>query len=635
MGTANVAGLSNKISVAGSLDSGIWGLTETHLTLEGTLAARSALKGCGYHQGRNLRLLTGAPAPARTVDSHAGTWTGVGLLSDFPCQVLDLSWPSLVYETGRVMAATTYVGQAPITQAVVYGPAQSPTFRDPLGITLELLTAVSDILVDRGSGPRCIMGDFNCDLMQYPLMDHWRSCGWQELQVVESMRNGKPAEATCKKATVRDFVWCSPELLRLWCQTEILHDHFPDHSVVAGRFFVPSCSFDHWYWPQPKAIPWDQVQLPSWHAAVSDVWPAFPWTQDTSSSFALWSAQFERSLSGFVSTPHGTLPPGTCGRGQHRKAKKGNPLMHRIKPSRPGELAMPLNLPDLSLCRWYRQLRRLQSLLHSCRKGNTGVNAATYQAQCWSSVIRAAGFKPNFVEWWPTRPVRLQSSPSYLLGLPSLSAMELIFTDFRLNYQHFEDWHRRQRNQLSKVRKESQTKELFRSLRPDGPEPLDFLTSTRDYQVLAVDPPTGAVLLDDAVESFAGSWTLNGEPISPTPSLDFDVAAVDRTWCLFESDCLPIPGHALRQTMAITAVPAIHDSLMRLWLPRWQALTAVPANAWDRIVAFTQAFVPAGLLKPAQFSLTDYRNAFRGGSALKTGGPDGWQESDMLTVGSA
>ena len=43
--------------------------------------------------------------------------------------------------------------------------------------------AVSEAVVDRGSGPRCIMGDFNCNLLQFPVMDYWRSKGWQELQI--------------------------------------------------------------------------------------------------------------------------------------------------------------------------------------------------------------------------------------------------------------------------------------------------------------------------------------------------------------------------------------------------------------------------------------------------------------------
>lgn len=47
LGTANVAGLSNKVSTVGSLDSGIWGLTETHLTMDGMKAIRPALRKTG------------------------------------------------------------------------------------------------------------------------------------------------------------------------------------------------------------------------------------------------------------------------------------------------------------------------------------------------------------------------------------------------------------------------------------------------------------------------------------------------------------------------------------------------------------------------------------------------------------
>ena len=134
-------------------------------------------------QGRQLRALFGGPAPARALGSNAGSWIGVGLMTDFPSQPLAVDWPDGMFDTGRVMAATTYVGPTPVVVSVVYGAAQSPTFRNPLGITQELLMAVSEAVVDRGSGPRCIMGDFNCNLLQFPVMDYWRSKGWQELQI--------------------------------------------------------------------------------------------------------------------------------------------------------------------------------------------------------------------------------------------------------------------------------------------------------------------------------------------------------------------------------------------------------------------------------------------------------------------
>ena len=89
--------------------------------------------------------------------------------------------------------------------------------------------------------------------------------------------------------------------------------------------------------------------------------------------------------------------------------------------------------------------------MHSCRGGNSGVNPVTYQTQCWQSIVWSPGFKPNFVAWWPTRPVQLESSPTLIQGFYcALNTLELIFQDFRLNCQHFEDWHRKNVGSWSK-----------------------------------------------------------------------------------------------------------------------------------------------------------------------------------------
>ena len=542
------------------------------------------------------------------------------------------SWLNiLVFETGRVQAVTTYVGQTPIVMAMVYGAAQGPSFRDPLAITEELLCHVTANVVDHGVGPRCIVGDFNCDLMQFPIMQHWHNKGWRELQVHSQALHGTVCAATCKNVTVRDFVWCSPELLRFWTATSVHPNVFPDHAIVAGTFWIPASKPETWYWPQTQPIPWNLVHVADWHACLEDVWTPCSWTSDPSASFACWSVQVEKSIGPFANTPTGKLPGCTLGRGQARKTRKGHPVLHSVKPSRPGELSMPLGFPDLVLYRWYKQLRRLQSLLHSCRRGSCGVNAATYQAQCWSSIVRAPGFKPCFRSWWPSREIRLQASPLELAGLPSLAQLEHIFLDLQLNYQRLESWYRQKRVQLTKLRRESHSKELFKALRPDGPEPLDFLTATSSFVVEAVHPPTGAVRLDAVPDSFDGIWTCGGESIAPLTIAD-PISGNSRAWCHFESDILPVPGHQLSVVRPITDVPSIHKTLLDFWLPRWQSLGSVPDDAWDRIVQFTRAFIPAGRVSPPDFDLHDYRAAFRQKSALRTGGPDGWHKMDVISL---
>lgn len=628
IGTANVAGLANKVEVLESLPAGIWSLTETHLTEANMNPVRMAIKQMGRAVGRSLRTVFGAPAPSRHIDSFAGSWTGVGTVCDYPSCSVDVPWSDGVYTSGRALISSHFVGDTHLVVGTVYEAAQSPSFRDPLGITQTLLRSVADEVVHKCRGPRCIMGDFNCDLLQFPEMEQWQALGWREIQIHAQHLTNKPVEPTCKHVTVRDSMWCSPELLQFYNSVMLLPDVFPDHAAVGGCFIFPGHRPSTWTWPTPKPIPWTQVRKENWAQAVGSIWTPFPWTANTTVDFANWSHQVEQSLNSFVTTPHSRLPPGCGGRGQQldRQRRPGNQPF--AKPSRPGEEPLRCAFPTKGLL----QLRRLQSLLHGCRNGHSTVGAWTYQSQCWSAIIRAPGFRPSFRQWWCQRPIRLQSSPMSLSGLPSLVDLENIYHDFRLNFRQLEAWHMKQRSKLAQVRRETSMKDLFRSMKPPGPEPLDFLCETNQFVISKVAPATGAVLLDNVPDFEHGMWVFAGERIFPVPFDDTDDVEVDRAWCLFESDRLPVPGLSLTQTTPIVAVSDIHRSLLNFWAKRWQALSAIPTDAWTRIFNFVRAFVPRFSLPCPAVTTADVRAVFRTGTGLRTGGPDGWRKDDVVNL---
>eukprot|EP00438_Fugacium_kawagutii_P005452 Skav215021 [mRNA] locus=scaffold966:377373:386589:+ [translate_table: standard] len=634
IGTVNVAGLANKVELTATLPSGIWGLTETQLTVGGHRRVKHAMRGCVPPDRPKPRLIFGAGAPSRTPTSDAGTWTGVGVLSDFPLQHVPVTWPGAEYDCGRVVVTSSYVGANQIVTAVVYGFAQSPTHTDPLGKSQMILKAVTEEVVMKSRGPRCIMGDFNSEVLELPETALWRSLGWQELQLHALAVHGKPVEPTCKSSTVRDFVWCSPELLSFWENTSLFHGMYPDHAAIFGHFRIPFRRVDTWYWPLPKPMPWTDVDLEKWHCHVDAHWTPFDWTSDSTHSFGQWSHAVECSVGDFVLTPDSRLPVGVRGRGRVVRSRKGPVSQPRVKQSRAGEVQLSQSFPNTSLLRWYKQLRRLQSLLHSCRNGGLSINSGTYQAQCWSAIVRASGFRPNFRTWWIHRPVKLQNSVPTLDGLPSLSQLQLIYEDFHLNFRQYEAWYGRQQAKMSQLQRESCHRVLFRALKPEGSEPLDFLTRSTSFELGAVDVPTGAVSVDANVDLTQGQWTYCGERVVPrlVPTLP---PLPERVWCCFESDILPVPGQSLTQTLPIVHTDDIHEELLSLWLPRWQALASVPDQAWSRITDFVQAFVPRASLVPSRLAVTQIRSAFRQGKGLKTGGPDGWRREDLTHLPDA
>eukprot|EP00435_Cladocopium_sp_Y103_P054136 s1486_g17.t1 len=586
----------------------------------------------GRSVGRSLRMVFGAPAPARSIESAAGTWTGVCALSDFPCSSVSVDWPDGVFQCGRTLISSHYVGSTHVVVGTIYGAAQSPTFRNPLEITQSLLRSLTDEVVHKCRGPRCIMGDFNCGLLQLPEMDYWRSLGWQEIQIHSQQLFHQPVQPTCKQVTVRDYLWCSPELLQYFCSTAVLPGLFPDHSAICGFFRFPGHQPCTWTWTSPKPLPWASIRADEWRAAVDSSWTPYPWTADTTKDFGKWSHQVEKSLTSFVATPHGKLPPGCGGRGQQLNRHRRSCVQPAIKPHRPGEEPLHCSFPNRHLLQWYRQLRRLQSLVHSCRTGVVTDAAWSYQAQCWSAIVRAPGFRPSFRQWWTRRPIQLQSSPSSLLGLPPLAVLEHVFLDFRLNFRSMETWYIKQRAKLVQVRRETSLKDLFRTMKPAGSAPLDFLCASQQYPIQAIQPATGAVLLDGAPAFDTGLWVFAGERVHPCPVEDPDCIEVDRTWCTFESDRLPVPGGILTNLHPVPLIPDIHKHLLDFWAKRWQALSTVPDNAWTRIIAFVRAYVPRHVLPCPPISSTDLRAIFRSKSGLQTGGPDGWRKEDILNL---
>ena len=315
LGTANVAGLSNKIDEFLNLPAGLWGLTETHLTHAGISTAKKAIGAGARRDHRLVRALPGASVAPRVQDSVSGTWSGVMWCSDFPSRRLNVPWRGGEFDSGRVVMTASFVQQHQITGATIYGAAQGPTFQDPLKITGDILSTITEELVNGMRGPRYILGDLNVKIDQLPHMSYWHSKGWRELQIHAWEAWHYPVQPTCKMATVRDFVWVSPELLRFLIDVEVKHFVFPDHSVVMGQFRVPGSSSSSVYWAMPHTIPWDQVNRESWRAACEADCVPFAWGADHTRDFQVWSQQVEMSLQGFVPTDNGRLPPGCCGRG--------------------------------------------------------------------------------------------------------------------------------------------------------------------------------------------------------------------------------------------------------------------------------------------------------------------------------
>ena len=545
---------------------------------------------------------------------------------------LTIPWRGAEYQCSRVVAGTSYYGQMQITSAAVYGAPRSPTFKRPLALTHDILTTLTEELVEGQQGLRVIAGDFNADIVDFDCIRTWFAKGWVELQHYALQAWGRPLEPTCKGKTFRDFVFLSPERLPFLQSVHMNHELFPDHSALFGRFSLPIVETPLRHWPQAHQLPWSDLPTSAWHSSLT-TWTTWTWGSDLTKSFAAWSLAVEASIRIAAGSSHGHLLHGCFGRGHHVQPQPGYAQQRRLKPPRPGELAPISSLLGKTTHLWYKQLRRLQSLLHALRAGRTDPSARFHQAMLWISIRRASGFAHGFVAWWTQRRIRLQSSPRFLpTTLPTLEIFENIFADYHCNFRSFERWQLDQRARALKHRREGSLKHFFQDLNPASRSSLDYLERTVEATITAVDPPTGLVSLDRPLPVLHAA-TLNDIPVKVVHLLQDDTTNLDpspsTTGYLIEGDLLPVPGQRLQVRQPLPSCDQIHAELGALWHPRWDHRDPLDHLPWDRITAFARTFLPRLPLRTPVADVPAIRVLLRDGQALRTRGPDGWSAEDF------
>lgn len=138
LGVVNPTGIGGKGYQCSKLSSGVFGVSESHLTRPGLNRFRQELRSCSS----SFSYLAGRPAPfkQRGIGCIGGKNTGVGFLSTVPSRALDCEWNQELFETSRVQAASFYTGSSWILGGVVYGYASKVDTTDIRTLTNDLLS---------------------------------------------------------------------------------------------------------------------------------------------------------------------------------------------------------------------------------------------------------------------------------------------------------------------------------------------------------------------------------------------------------------------------------------------------------------------------------------------------------------
>ena len=389
IGTCNPAGLLHKSHLVPT-DVDLWAVAETHLSVPGYRQFMASLRS---DNSCFAWCVQGHPVPCRSSLSAIGSWSGVALLSQWPCRALPTSWCPSMYATSRLVCGASLLHDVWVTGIVLYGTPTGPTHPRAKETTNSLLQLAVQ-RVSQSHGPRFVAGDWNHDLSALPAVDELLSLGFVEAQDLHFQRSGQLPKPTCRLKTRRDFLFLSPELQRMFIGCEVFHDHWPDHSSVVARFEGGACDMVRYPWPSPLPIQWSEFSMRSDGDFID-----FSAGDCTQKYTELWS-NVEATVQQVAVAKGCSLPPACFGR-----ASKVKPLVIRgvvapIRRGRPGDPQPQFYGSSRLHSQMFRQVRRLHSYLRLVSGCKVSSDRLPHLLALWTSILNSAGFPPSFRTWW-------------------------------------------------------------------------------------------------------------------------------------------------------------------------------------------------------------------------------------------
>ena len=387
LGVANPSGLNGKLDQVNHMGGDVWLLSETQLSQHGVAKFHKGLK---MLKSPWRYAVAGAPCSMRS-RTDTGNHSGVMVLSKMPARALAHDFSGDAYTSARVQVVGLAVADVWVTLGVLYGVPCNAQHKQARFQTDALLADLVDRVACQATGPRAIGGDFNFGPTELQQLDRLRALGFREVQDLRAWRFGISAEATGRGARRIDQLWISPELQRVYQGTVVSFDQWADHATVCASFAHEGLSVSVAAWPTPSSFPW-----PTEWTCQLDV----ECGGDLTSAYAQFWNQVEGQAKCW-SRHHGVpVSKHQCGRGGVLDTTPTRTFLCPVKKARKGDVQPTFHGVSLQHARFFRQLRRLQSLARILQKGVSTWTSQINRDETWRAVRMAVGFPGGFGPWW-------------------------------------------------------------------------------------------------------------------------------------------------------------------------------------------------------------------------------------------
>ena len=618
IGNMNPTGLRSKAKDLHSLPQGIYTVQETHLTAQAIASFKQELAW----QKTGYSITHGKPAPPRSqaLSAVGGRHTGVAVLSPYPCRQLHHHWTPEEYNTGRCLTAASLVQKHWITVGTVYGYNEHRQALEVQQNTDQLLSHLTSRVLHGASGLRFITGDWNLDRSQIAQADEWESKGWVEAQQFAKQRWNRPVQSTCKRTSVKDYVYMSPEVVQFVTDVEVNWSLFPDHAVVIVHLADLTAPPKLPIWRKPSKLGWPAQQSQvSWNQRVMphedmDIWYQRIW--QNAEAYAIQAHEAD----------HVAVCPNQLGRATTREVHWTTHQVAPIKPNRRGDIQSQLATSNLQHSRWTRQIRRLQHLTRCLHDTAGRVTVVEHQANLWHKIRTAPGFPGGFSTWWASQPKQFLDTPSVLpTALPMIDQAMAMFTEFLAHYRRLEVNLSFAKRDHAMQRRAQDPNLIYKDVQREPAEPVQTLVVQSQLDIASV------------VQEAEQTVVTVHQPLPAAPDcIKIDQVAVHTH--LIDHQTFSVPNALVHDNAQVVVEElegdpvAIIQQFNQEWAPRWFKPAHDQPDAWNTILAFMQAAMPRGQVHFPPITIEMWRKEAGRKKRTAAVGPDGVSRADLLHI---